>query len=276
MDPFLPFGFFVGTPAVNFVLSVLFLFPVFSFQASRENFLERLWAYLTIKDLLERVAKGEMNSCPPTTEGGGGGAEAMPHSGVVQGQGEKDAPKRRRRRRAVSPRVTREGEDDYSLPGDDEDYSTGLHEEGEEEGSGGGGWETGDDVGTGQEEEEEEYYYEDGDDVGDIMEEVMDEVGDQDIVICNNLERALFLSLKYEFVTPLTSLVVVKPGTDKEEEGDFGEAGGGGDARSRHGSSSPHNIMIMSEGTRVSRPGLPLFAAMALLSLLANRFCTKL
>ena len=27
------------------------------------NFLERLWAYLTIKDLLERVARGELNSC---------------------------------------------------------------------------------------------------------------------------------------------------------------------------------------------------------------------
>ena len=32
-------------------------------------------------------------------------------------------------------------------------------------------------------------------------------------VICNNLERALFLSLHYQFVTPLTSLVVIKPDT---------------------------------------------------------------
>ena len=39
----------------------------------------------------------------------------------------------------------------------------------------------------------------------------MDAVGDADIVICDNLARALYLSLKYEFVTPLTSLVVVKP-----------------------------------------------------------------
>ena len=31
------------------------------------------------------------------------------------------------------------------------------------------------------------------------------------LVLCNNLERALYLSLKYQFVTPLTSLVVVKP-----------------------------------------------------------------
>ena len=41
-------------------------------------------------------------------------------------------------------------------------------------------------------------------------------------VICNNLERALLLSLKYQFVTPLTSLVVVKP--DIIEDGDIQEA----------------------------------------------------
>lgn len=41
-------------------------------------------------------------------------------------------------------------------------------------------------------------------------------------VICNNLERALFLSLRYQFVTPLTSLVVVKP--DSMEQGDIAEA----------------------------------------------------
>ncbi len=35
-------------------------------------------------------------------------------------------------------------------------------------------------------------------------------------------ERALYLSLKYEFVTPLTSLVVVKPGS--KEKGDFDDA----------------------------------------------------
>lgn len=27
------------------------------------NFLERLWAYLTIQNLLEKVARGELNSC---------------------------------------------------------------------------------------------------------------------------------------------------------------------------------------------------------------------
>ena len=32
-------------------------------------------------------------------------------------------------------------------------------------------------------------------------------------VICNNLQRALYLSLRYQFVTPLTSLVVIKPDT---------------------------------------------------------------
>ena len=36
-------------------------------------------------------------------------------------------------------------------------------------------------------------------------------MGDEDLVICDNIERALYLSLKYEFVTPLTSLVVVSP-----------------------------------------------------------------
>merc|ERR1719350_2657135 len=41
-------------------------------------------------------------------------------------------------------------------------------------------------------------------------------------VICNNLERALFLSLRYQFVTPLTSLVVIKP--DTIEKGDIAEA----------------------------------------------------
>ena len=40
-------------------------------------------------------------------------------------------------------------------------------------------------------------------------------------VICNNLERALFLSLHYQFVTPLTSLVVIKP--DTVEKGDIAE-----------------------------------------------------
>merc|ERR1719350_1008422 len=41
-------------------------------------------------------------------------------------------------------------------------------------------------------------------------------------VICNNLQRALYLSLRYQFVTPLTSLVVIKP--DAVEQGDIAEA----------------------------------------------------
>ena len=43
-------------------------------------------------------------------------------------------------------------------------------------------------------------------------------------VICNNLERALALSLHYQFVTPLTSLVVIKP--DTVEKGDIAEVSG--------------------------------------------------
>ena len=44
-------------------------------------------------------------------------------------------------------------------------------------------------------------------------EEEEEEEGVRVPVICNNLERALFLSLRYQFVTPLTSLVVIKPDT---------------------------------------------------------------
>ena len=51
----------------------------------------------------------------------------------------------------------------------------------------------------------------------------MEDVGDADIVICDNLEHALYLSLKYEFVTPLTSLVVVKPNS-ATEKGTFGDS----------------------------------------------------
>ena len=41
-------------------------------------------------------------------------------------------------------------------------------------------------------------------------------------VMCNNLVRALYLSLRYQFVSPLTSLVLVKP--DSVENGDIKEA----------------------------------------------------
>ena len=55
--------------------------------------------------------------------------------------------------------------------------------------------------------------------------------------MCNNLKRALYLSLRYQFVTPLTSLVVVKP--DSVENGDIKEA----DMFNR-------KIRLMSKGVR--------------------------
>ena len=140
----------------------------------RVNFLERLWAYLTINNLLERVAKGEINSCADEN-----GANSL-------------------------ARAKREIE---SLLYDDEDYD-GYS------GSGDGADST----------EEDEYYYSKGDELEYTVDDIMDVVGDADIVMCNNLERALYLSLKYEFVTPLTSLVVVKPDSGAEQ-GDFGEIG---------------------------------------------------
>ena len=131
------------------------------------NFLERLWAYLTIKDLLERVAKGDLNSC-----------------NEFESKIEK---------RSLPPSSTI----------DDEDYD-------EEEGSGGN-----------------EYDY---------VEDILDEVGDDDnIVICDNIEYALYLSLKYEFVTPLTSLVVVGP-DDAQQEGDLSEAEGHTRRHTKHNS----------------------------------------
>ena len=55
--------------------------------------------------------------------------------------------------------------------------------------------------------------------------------------MCNNLKRALYFSLRYQFVTPLTSLVVVKP--DSVENGDIKEA----DMFNR-------KIRLMSKGVR--------------------------
>merc|ERR1712037_833559 len=96
------------------------------------NFMERLWAYLTIKNLLTRMEKGQLMSC--------------------------------------NPRIRDRREEKEEI----------REEEGEEE----------------------------------------DEL--RVPVICNNLERALFLSLRYQFVTPLASLVVIKP--DTIEKGDIAEA----------------------------------------------------
>jgi len=50
-----------------------------------------------------------------------------------------------------------------------------------------------------------------------------EELPGADQIICNNLYRALYLSLRYQFVTPLTSLVVVKP-DDSRETGDLQQA----------------------------------------------------
>ena len=147
-------------------------------HSHRVNFLERLWAYLTINNLLERVAKGEINSCVDEN-----GANSLA-----------------RAKREIA-----------SLLYDDEDY--------DDEGYSGSG------EGPGDSSEENEYYYgKEEDDSEYTVDDIMDVVGDADIVMCNNLERALYLSLKYEFVTPLTSLVVVKPGSGAEQ-GDFGELG---------------------------------------------------
>ena len=118
---------------------------------------------------MERVAKGDLNSCASN-----------------------------RAKRSIS------------LTSDDEDYNL--------EGSG--------DL------EEEEYYYIEGESEDEAAVDIMDEVGDEDIVICDNIEYALYLSLKYEFVTPLTSLVVVGP-DDHTREGDLSEAEAGGHHR-RH------------------------------------------
>ena len=164
-------------------------------HSHRVNFLERLWAYLTINNLLERVAKGEINSCVDEN-----GANSLA----------------RAKREIASLLYDDEDYDDY-----DEGYS-----------GSGEGPESG---------EEDEYYYgKEEDDSEYTVDDIMDVVGDADIDMCNNLERALYLSLKYEFVTPLTSLVVVKPGSGAEQ-GDFGELG----------------VRLMSGAARSSGPGLP-------------------
>ncbi|XP_040572273.1 inter-alpha-trypsin inhibitor heavy chain H3 [Lepeophtheirus salmonis] len=58
------------------------------------------------------------------------------------------------------------------------------------------------------------------------IERILETVGDQDIYICDHLEYALYLSLKYEFVTPLTSLVIVKPDDKKSAPGTSEDEGG--------------------------------------------------
>ena len=78
----------------------------------------------------------------------------------------------------------------------------------------------------------------------------------QEISFWLNLERALLLSLKYQFVTPLTSLVVVKP--DVIEDGDIQEA----DMFNR-------KIRVMS-GTEGTTPASSLTIIILALSLVSN------
>ena len=155
------------------------------------NFRFAILAYMTIQDLLKRVSRGELSSC--------GGM------GPKQGSVPEDIPdpsNRSKRSARRTPVVDDEEDEEYyydDLPQIfDDNQTTQQHSETNAHG---------------------EVYTETPAGVADIM----DQLGDADIVICDNLERALYLSLKYEFVTPLTSLVVVKP--DSEDYGDFGEAG---------------------------------------------------
>ena len=78
-----------------------------------------------------------------------------------------------------------------------------------------------------------------------------DELSSWEPVMCNNLERALYLSLRYQFVTPLTSLVVVKP--DSVENGDIKEA----DMFNR-------KIRLMSEGCKIRVSVLVLFTGITM------------
>merc|ERR1719278_1120728 len=84
-------------------------------------------------------------------------------------------------------------------------------------------------------------------------EEDEEEEGVRVPVMCNNLERALYLSLRYQFVTPLTSLVVVKP--DSVENGDIKEA----DMFNR-------KIRLMSKGCNIRIPLLVLFTGIIIVN----------
>lgn len=162
-------------------------------RAKDINFLERLWAYLTIKDLLEKVAKGEIDSCANSS------------------RSSKDLQKRQ-----ADPTLY-----------DDEDFES-------ESGSG---------------------HSEEGEDTEPEIKsvaEIMDEVGDAEIIICNNLERALFISLKYEFVTPLTSLVVVKP-DDSQEPGDIDEVDAQDSSKGNPKSKSKPNLNIVFSFSPISK-----------------------
>ena len=144
---------------------------------------------MTIQDLLKRVARGELSSC--------GGL--IPHDTKMRDEVPYEADKTKRDARMQD---TKDDEDDEYYYDDIPHISDGSIQENSMDIN-----------------HQNEIYTETPAGVADIM----DQLGDADIVICDNLERALYLSLKYEFVTPLTSLVVVKP--DSEDYGEFGEAG---------------------------------------------------
>jgi len=112
----------LGATTIETVDTYIDLLP--TFNITQYNYMERLWAYLSVRSLLRKVERGQLYSCQPRPQ----------------------------------PEFTYQ--------------------------EGGGGF--------------------------------------AEPIICNNLERALMLSLKYQFVTPLTSLVVIKP--DIIEDGDIEEA----------------------------------------------------
>lgn len=133
----------------------------------KTSFMERLWAYLTIKNLLTKVARGELMSCSRPVR-------STRYVGDYEGSGEADA-------------------EDYTDLEDDEEIERLLN------------------------------------------------ALESDILVCNNLERALYLSLHYQFVTPLTSLVVVKP--NNRENGDFGQADKFGQMRLHSGARTNSDII---------------------------------
>ena len=162
---------------------------------------------MTIQDLLKRVARGELSSC------GGFQNRDTRTDDVYDTDSTKQDPK------ATGSYINKRSAkliDTKDVPSDDNDEEyyyddippISVHPSSEDTF-----------VTHGDENSHGEVYTESPAGVADIM----DQLGDVDIVICDNLERALYLSLKYEFVTPLTSLVVVKP--DSEDYGEFGEAG---------------------------------------------------
>ena len=144
-------------------------------------------AYMTIQDLLKRVARGELSSCGGLIQPDTNINDEVPY---IADKTKRDA------RMQDSNEDDEYYYDDIPHISDDSTQENSL------------------DINH-----QNELYTETPAGVADIM----DQLGDADIVICDNLERALYLSLKYEFVTPLTSLVVVKP--DSEDYGEFGEAG---------------------------------------------------